>query len=299
MSKKFSATISCDYGLWMTFKTWAKQQNSSASEEISKFMWNAVSSNKYVSNLYEERENLESLFRKLINEELNLREAERKELEHISNRSIEVNNNNLALKTDSTDDTGDTDLVGSTDDTVNACSTGSTGGTGSNEGTNINDSIKSIEKVNSARERENNLPADSNIKPESLDKEELNLFSRGVISPEKLIKPHHILNDQREEAKDKSLNTDDTGNTDSVISADNTENTYQELDTENTDNTDSPSQNKKREPDKLYSDRELKEIENLTENKSTITRWRNGKRKIPEGIAQKYKVEGTRWRYLG
>lgn len=49
---------------------------------------------------------------------------------------------------------------------------------------------------------------------------------------------------------------------------------------------------------KLYTDKELKEVENLPQNKSTITRWRQGRGKIPEHISQNYKIVGTQWKLI-
>ncbi len=154
MGNKYTATFSCDRELWNAFKSWAKRHNSSASQEISNFMLDCISSKENISHLYQEKENLESLLRKLVNKELDLR----------------VENQN---------------------------------------------------------------------------------------------------------------NTEDTDNTDSV------DNKY---DTESTDNTD------EMDLKELLTDQDLKRKENLTQNKSTITRWRQGRGKMPERIAQNYQVVGSRWK---
>ena len=153
-SKKYTATITCDHGLWITFKTWAKKQNSSASAEIEKFMLQAVTNNSYVADLYEQKEDLESLLRMLVDQELNSRGYFDKITDDI----------------ESTDNTGDTDM------------------------------------------------------------------SKG---------------DQ-----------DKRG-------------------------------------DLLYTDRELKDLEGLSQHQSTITRWRRGTGKIPERISQNYEVVGSKWKYVG
>lgn len=49
----------------------------------------------------------------------------------------------------------------------------------------------------------------------------------------------------------------------------------------------------------LFTDQQLKDRERLTQNKSTITRWRHGRGKIPEQITQNYQIVGSRWKYLG
>ena len=157
MGNKYTATFSCDRELWDAFKSWSKQRNSSASQEISNFMLSCISSKENISHLYQEKENLESLLRKLVIEELDLRAEEQD-------------------YTDYTDDT------------------------------------------------------------------------------------------------DGAINTDDT---------------------DSTDNTEALDLNQ------LLTDLELKEKENLTCHKSTITRWRKGRGKIPDLILKKYQVVGSRWKYLG
>ena len=78
MGNKYTATFSCDRELWDNFKSWAKQRNSSASQEISNFMLSCISSKENISHLYQEKENLESLLRKLVIEELDLRVEKQK-----------------------------------------------------------------------------------------------------------------------------------------------------------------------------------------------------------------------------
>ncbi|MGK7899325.1 MAG: hypothetical protein AB4372_38345 [Xenococcus sp. (in: cyanobacteria)] len=165
-SKKYTATITCDHGLWITFKTWAKKQNSSASAEIEKFMLQAVTNNSYVADLYEQKENLESLLRMLVDQELN---------------------------------------------------------------------------------------------------------SRGYF----------------DKNTDDTESTDGIGNTDASKNTDNTEDTY--ISKERQDKC----------SDLLYTDRELKDLEGLSQHQSTITRWRRGTGKIPERISQNYEVVGSKWKYVG
>ena len=239
--RKFSATISTDKIVWDTFVIWAKQQNSTASEMITKFMEQSVASGEYVKNLYEQRENLESVLRKLIVEELEKRDSFW--LEYLENNNIlpATNSNNSNSVTDDTDSTDGTD-----------------------------------EQPSSKQETDEISFEDA----ERLYKFMVRAFKTN-------------------RSKYKSYPASAPNSDDDTDGTDNTDNTNKASNTDDTDDTDKEQVAKSEKPEKLYTDKELKERENLSCHQSTVTRWRQGKGKTPENIANNYEIVGTRWKFIG
>ncbi|MEM9272260.1 MAG: hypothetical protein AAGA80_04750 [Cyanobacteria bacterium P01_F01_bin.143] len=233
--RKFAATISTDKIVWDTFVIWARQQNSTASELITKFMEQSVASGEYVKNLYEQRENLESVLRKLIVEELEKRDNFW--LEYLENNNIlpSSNSNNSKSAINDTDSTDSTD----------------------------------------------NQPLSKNETNE-LSFEEAEQLYKFIVQGLKT-------NLSKYKSYPAST-TDGTVDTDKHLKANNTD-----------DNDSSDKQNtaKSRKQEKLYTDRELKERENLSCHQTTIARWRRGKSNMPEYIANNYEIVGTRWLFIG
>ena len=226
---KYTATFTCDRGLWITFKTWAKKQNSSASAEIEKFMLQAVASNSNIADLYEQKEDLESLLRMIVDQELNSRGYHDKNTDDTDSTDNIVDNNN-------TDNPNDTDKAIKNDNT---------------EGT---DKIANDSQIDS-----------------------FNLLDAGNLEK----------------------NTDNIGDTNIVINTDGTDSTETANKITSTDSTDDTEINQKSQSsvgEQLYTDKQLKEKEGLTQNPSTISRWRKGKGKIPELITQNYEIVGTKWK---
>ena len=239
--RKFSATISTDKIVWDTFIIWAKQQNSTASELITKFMEQSVASGEYVKNLYEQRENLESLLRKLIVEELEKRDSFWLEYLETNNILPATNSNNSNPLTDDTDDTVSTDK-------------------------------QSL----------------SEQKTDEFSFEDAEQFYNFMIRAFKT-----------NQSKYKSYPATTTDSKDDTDNTDNTDETSKALGTDDTDSTDKGQAAKGEKPEKLYTDKELKERENLSCHKTTISRWRQGKSKMPENIANNYEIVGTRWKFIG
>ena len=61
MGNKYTATFTCDRKLWFEFKKWAHAHNSSASEQLSKFMENVLTDDvpeegkRYIDSVIEQR----------------------------------------------------------------------------------------------------------------------------------------------------------------------------------------------------------------------------------------------------
>ena len=233
--RKFAATISTDKIVWDTFVIWARQQNSTASELITKFMEQSVTSGEYVNNLYEQRENLESLLRKLIVEELEKRDNFWLEYLGKNNILLPSNSNNNNPVTNSTDNTDSTE----------------------------------------------NQPVSKN-ETDELSFEEAEQLYKFIVRGLKT-----------NLSKYKSYSTTTTNSTDGTVNTDKT------LNTDDTGNTDKRKTAKSRKQEKLYTDKELKERENLSCHQTTITRWRQGKSNMPEYIANNYEIVGTRWQFIG
>lgn len=236
--RKFAATISTEKIVWDTFVIWAKQQNSTASELITKFMEQSVASGEYVNNLYEQRENLESLLRKLIVEELEKRDNFWLEYLKKNNILLPSNSNNNNPVTNDTDNTDSTDKQ----------------------------------------------PLSKN-ETDELSFEEAEEFYKFMVRGLKT-----NLSKYKSYPDTTTNSTDGTVNTDKHIDTN---------DTGDTDKTDKRRAAKSRKHEKLYTDKELKERENLSCHQTTITRWRQGKSNMPENIANNYEIVGTRWKFIG
>lgn len=242
--KKYTATITCEHGLWITFKTWAKKQNSSASAEIEKFMLQAVTSKSNVADLYEQKENLESLLRMIVDEELD-------------SRGYYPNNTE---NTDSTDNIVDDSNTDNPDDTDKTIKTDNTEGT---------DKIDNDSQIYSS-----NLLSTSNL-TNSTD----NIGNTDIIK-----------------STDGTDNTDNTKNTNNTDGIGNTDNADKIQNTDGTDDTEKNQRSQSGAGEQIYTDKQLKEKEGLTQNPSTIYRWRKGQGRIPERIAQNYEIIGTKWK---
>lgn len=117
MGKKYTATFTCDRDLWFEFKTWAHSIDSSASEQISKFMRSALvqevplETQGYIDSIIKEQVHrfLEEKFSEYFDNHYLYRtskldaEIRNKDLSYLPN--IEVLNPNPKKYTDTTDNT--------------------------------------------------------------------------------------------------------------------------------------------------------------------------------------------------
>lgn len=186
MSKKYTATFTCDYGLWIVFKKWAKKQNSSASEQISNFMHDCTFQGKEIDNLYENKENFELLLREIINEELDKREEEKEKTKADNDKIITEKSTKNLSNTESTDNTEDlsgnnnTDNTWDTDSFSDTEDTESMGNTDKVLNANESNSLENIDPVTATTDTDNTENTDRTLNTEDTENTDKNPSSKEI-----------------------------------------------------------------------------------------------------------------------
>ena len=306
--RKFRATISTEKLVWDTFVIWAKQQNKSASELITQYMKTAVSNQDYVADLHRQQENLESLLTKLIDARLEAR----KELNPNQEADSWPKDPNLFHIGSFINDNLDGTSLGSSPGNFRFSSLTSVLKVNDDGSEKLITSKSKKYNIHWQSHKSNNAqsclveeipknkstnileeePTESHKETSSESLTTSLDHSQGRVEEPYQQETYHDGQDYH----DKNISKEDTNVVEDTIDTDNKDRHDNMRDTDDTEETNQQQTPTDKHFDELITDSQLKSRENLSQAKSTVTRWRFGKGQIPQLIQEKYEVVGSRWK---